>query len=396
MAKKIGRPMTAGTDAIRRQQQQRLNTQKRNEAVSDQNRTETHKDEMKDAAHDVATSIGVQSKKKKEDVGAPKEKVTLTAPKKSDVAEAEAEGKDAKDTSAPAKEQRAEEAAPKESSAPTTLVQGDIGKPEGKPASPEQAAVEQTQADFVNSFGSLGDDSKREISKQAADMVDKLGGGAGGKEAVPVLAVATYNHARASVEKAMPGASPAEIRAAAKDNPEIAKNLKLMDSSKKFLQAQKKMESAQGAGPAKGANGSSSEASSGNVGAQGVQTETLAQNPFGNRGMNGQQPPSDGPPGGGGQQPPGGMPPGGENPYAMPPEQQAQMMAERAATMREIQKVYMQMMQDNRKAMAEMHQMIQTTNQEIADIYTQIAARRDQSHAKHVDLYMRVITDNWG
>ena len=88
MAKKIGRPMTAGTDAIRRQQQQRLNTQKRNEAVSDQNRTETHKDEMKDAAHDVATSIGVQSKKKKEDVGAPKEKVTLTAPKKSDVAEA--------------------------------------------------------------------------------------------------------------------------------------------------------------------------------------------------------------------------------------------------------------------------------------------------------------------
>ncbi|HIB67062.1 MAG TPA: hypothetical protein EYO33_18610 [Phycisphaerales bacterium] len=393
MAKKIGRPTTAAADAIRRQQQQRLNTQKRNEAVADQNRTETHKDEMKDAAHDVATSVGVQSKKKKEDVGAPKEKVTLTAPKKTEVAETDVEGKDAKDTSALGGEQKAEPSAPKESSAPTTLVQGDIGQSGGKAASPEQAAVEQTQADFVNSFSSLSDDSKREISQQAADMVDKLGGGAGGKEAVPVLAVATYNHARASVEKAMPGASPAEIRAAAKDNPEIAKNLKIMDSSKKFLQAQKKMESAQANGNPGGTKDSSSQGTPGGVGPQGVQTETLAQNPFGNRG--GQQPPSDGPPGGG-QQPPGGMPPGGENPYTLPPEQQAQMMAERAATMREIQKIYMQMMQENRKAMAEMHQMIQTTNQEIADIYTQIAARRHQSHAKHVDLYMRVITDNWG
>jgi hypothetical protein len=314
---------------------------------------------------------GAQSLKTKKDteVDKPKEKVTLTS--------LQAEKTEAQDGDA----------------------QADAQKTAQEPVQPE-GPKEKTSAEFQEEFfgaftQNLDSDTQQSIGKKAHESLQRLSDG--GKREVnanSVFAAETYNHARREIGKKMPKASQKEIREAAKNDPELAKNVQLLDSSAAYLTAVQK-ETAQAKAQA-------------NATGDGVSAESAT--PVGDGG--GTVPPSDGSSATGAasadpfaagrslseggqqqQQPPGDA----EKPfYHRSPVEQAELIRERNSQMNEIMKIYNEMAQENRKAAAERHALMQQTNQEIYDIFMSIYVNRQRSLQGHNATYLKLITEAWG
>ena len=262
-----------------------------------------------------------------------------------------------------------------------------------------EAPKAKTSVDFESDFlstltQSVDQDAMASIGQKTNESLQQLSmGGAQEVNQGPVLASHSYIHARDFLSAKMPNASLKEIRAAAKSDPEIAKYVKLLDSSKAYINSVKKevgQAQANKAGDASASAEGPNVASGGGGGAVppsggGPADGPMAADPFAS---------ARGPASSEGSQTRG---PGGEEQpfYHKSPEEQAELIRERNSQMNEIMKIYNQMMQDNRKAMAERHALVQQTNQEIYDIFLSIHARRAQSMAKHNDMYMRIITESW-
>lgn len=328
-----------------------------------QNRQQALKTDVANAKTTNATTLGRQTNRTQDDkkTDAPKEKVTLTAPKEEGKVEAQ------KDES------------PKLQS-----------QPEVKQQAPKEKTSEDLKTDFLNSFAdNLDEKSASEIAqKTGSSMADLAQAGGSQTEAEPVLAAHTHNHAKSIINKKMPNASLAEIREAAKSDPEIAKALKLMDASSAYMKQVVKEK-------ADGVDGSTEPGASAAAGAPGEGGASANVDPFAARraGLQGQQPPGDDPGEPVQPSPDPGQP---QSPYHLSPEKQAELMAQNNQTMQKISEIYAQMFADMQKAAAQRHQLMQETAIAISEIMMSLHARRAASAAKHHDLYLKILTDSWG
>lgn len=327
-----------------------------------QNAVET--DVNKAKAQNVST-LGRQNVRTAEDkkvAQTPQEKVTLSTPK----------------SEAPESDQvsQARTEAPPSVSTPTT-----------EEAAPKEKSADELKTEFFNAFAdNLSQKDAESIGRAASQSLTELAGsGAGDVQHEKVVVAHTYNHAKSVINAKMPNASQKEIREAAKSDPELAKAVKLMDSSVAYIKAAQKEEagaSAQAGAPVEGTGASAS----GPVDPFAAhRAGSSAQGPG-----QGQQPPDAGQPT---PPPDAGQP---NPPYHLTPENQAQMMAENRKTMEEINKIYTQMFADMQKAAAQRHQIWQETSISISEIMMSLHARRAQSHAKHFQTYLSILTDRWG
>jgi hypothetical protein len=328
------------------------------------------------------TTLGRQTNRTSDDKKAetPRERVSITAPRSEEQVESKAPQQDA-----PKVENQVESQSP----------------------APKEKTSEDLKTDFLNTFAdNLDEKSASEIAKRTGASMAEIGQNGGGQaDAEPVLAAHTRNHAKQILNEKMPNASLAEIREAAKSDPEIAKAVNLMDASSAYMKQVVKETKAEGPqAPAKDgaqpvAPGDSDIGGAPETpGAQGPQGPQAGVDPFAARraAMEGQQPPGDG--GGSDQQPPseGGGPGGPQSPYHLSPEKQAELMAQNHQTMMEVSKIYTQMFADMQKAAAQRHQIMAETAQSISDIMMSIHANRQKSFAKHNSMYLTMLTESWG
>lgn len=335
-----------------------------------QNRQKQLQTDVAKAKTTNATTLGRQTNRTADDkkTEAPKERVTITA-------------------KGPEEQQ---ETRPQQQDAPKVENQVD-----SQPSAPKEKTSEDYKMDFLNSFAdNLDEKAAKDIAqKTGQSMADIAQGGGVQTEAEPVLAAHTRNYAKQILNEKMPNASIAEIREAAKSDPEIAKAVKLMDASSAYMKQVVKEQKADGAQPADGksvAPGDSDLAGPQQNGAQ------AGVDPFAARraAMDGQQPP-----GGGGdsdQTGPPGEGGGPQNPYHLSPEKQAELMAQNHQTMMEVSKIYTQMFADMQKAAAQRFQIMQETAIAINDMMMGTYHKRQASFAKHHANVLAMLTDSWG
>lgn len=336
-----------------------------------QNRQKQLQTDVSKAKTTNATTIGRQTNRTADDkkTETPKEKVTITT--------------------ARAEEQK--EAKPQQQDAPKVENQVD-----SQPSAPKEKTSDELKTDFLNKFAdNLDENAASEIAKKTgASMAEIAQNGGNETEAEPVLAAHTRNYAKSIINKKMPNASAAEIREAAKSDPEIAKAVNLMDASSAYMKqvVKEKSEGPQAPGEPV-APGDSDLAGPPATGAPGTQPGV---DPFAARraAMDGQQPPDGG--GDSGQTPPPGDGGGPTPPYHLSPEKQAEMMAQNHQTMMEVQKIFTQMFADMQKAAAQRHQIMQETAIAISDIMMSLHTKRAASFAKHHQAYLTILTDSWG
>lgn len=348
MAKNISRtPSGINTQQLNRNR--RLQEQRRT-----QNQNEIHKDEMRDVQSDVSTTIGKGAKKSKEqaETKTPREKVNISGP---DAQKAEETEKPKEDNSAKVEEKQRQE------------------------AEQQKAQAEQLSNNFTEGFTSHfeGEPQKGvELQQQTKESLENFAAEGKFPDPMKVLAAHTINHAQKSIKAKLPaGAKLKDAREAAKSDPSLAKDLKLLDSAMAFANAP--TAEAKGAAAGNGASASNPNA-------------PLSEDPFAvNRpGMSSEQGPPQGPGDGG---PPGA---GGDsgNPYHLSPEDQVQRMKEHNDMMRSIADIYNQMFQENRKAAAERHALMLETSNSIMDIYRSVHMNRVRSAEKHQQAYLALIT----
>ncbi|MCA9775422.1 MAG: hypothetical protein KC800_01840 [Candidatus Eremiobacteraeota bacterium] len=320
-----------------------------------------------------ATTIGRQTNRTSDEkkTETPKEKVTITT--------------------ARAEEQK--EAKPQQQDAPKVENQVD-----SQPAAPKEKTSEDLKTDFLNTFAdNLDENAASEIAKKTgASMAEIAQNGGNETAAEPVLAAHTRNYAKSIINKKMPNASAAEIREAAKSDPEIAKAVNLMDASSAYMKqvVKEKTEGPQAAEQGQTVAPGDSDLA-GPPAAEGAQGPQPGVDPFAARraAMDGQQPPSDGD---SGQTPPPGEGGGPQSPYHLSPEKQAELMAQNHQTMLKVQEIYTQMFADMQKAAAQRHQIMQETAIAISDIMMSLHTKRAASFAKHHQAYLTILTDSWG
>lgn len=265
----------------------------------------------------------------------------------------------------------------------------DVARSGEKAAASQEKSADDLKMDFLNTFGeNLSDSEAKSIAdKASASLVDLAASGSGDLQHEKVIAAHTYNHAKALLSERMPNASAQEIREAAKSDPEIAKAVQLLDSSSAYIKAAQKEEGASSTAPtAPSAPGAEVPGSSASAGAPPDGASDLADStadPFAARRSSVDQPPDSGQPPEAGQ---------AQNPYHLSPEKQAQMMAENHQTQLEIQKIFTQMIADMQKAAAQRHQIMMETATTISDMMMQTYIRRQQSHEKHAQAYLGLIT----
>ena len=260
-----------------------------------------------------------------------------------------------------------------------------------KAEAPKEKTAEDLKMDFLNTFAeNLGEGEAKSIAdKASASLVDLAASGSGDLQHEKVIAAHTYNHAKALLSERVPNARSAQdLREAAKSDPEIAKAVQLLDSSSAYIKAAQKEEGATDTVPAEPSAPSAPSApgvqvpgSSAAAGPSDVADSTV--DPFDARRASLDQPSDSG------QPPEAGQP---QNPYHLSPEKQAQMMAENHQTQLEIQKIFSQMVADMQKAAAQRHQIMMETATTISDMMMQTYIRRQQSHDKHAQAYLGLIT----
>jgi chemotaxis protein histidine kinase CheA len=348
---------------------------KRVQEQGKQNRQLDVKRDVSEAKENAVSTLGGSKRAESKDKTkkTPKESVTLSTPR--------AEGQEK----------------PKTSQEDAQKVENQT---ESQPSAPKEKTSEDFKTDFLNSFAdNLDEKAASEIAKKTGSSMAEIAQNGGGQsEAEPVLAAHTRNYAKSVLNEKMPNASVAEIREAAKSDPEIAKAVNLMDASSSYMKQvvkEAKAEGPKGDGAKPVAPGDSD--IGGPPQTPGAQGPQAGVDPFAahRAASGGQQPPSDG--GGDGEtgpQPPGGG--GPQSPYHLSPEKQAAMMAENNATMMEVSKIYTQMFADMQKAAAERHQIMAETAQSISDIMMSIHANRQRSFAKHHSQVLTMLTDSWG
>ena len=332
------------------QRTQQLQQQRRMQ----QNRKADVKEDVADAKEANVSTLGGSKRAEKKKTEAPKEKVTITS----------ARTEEKKET--------------KESQEDAVKVENQVE------SAPKEKNSEDLKMDFINSFAdNLDEKSATEIGKRTASSLAEIAQNGGGQvESEPVLAAHTRNYAKQILNEKMPNASAAEIREAAKSDPEIAKAVKLMDASSAYMKkvVQEKKGDAKPAAP-----GDS------DIGGPPQGGPQPGVDPFAAHKASSQQPPSDGD---------GTSPPqdgeGPKSPYHLPPEQQAQMMAENHQSMLEVSKIYQQMFADMQKAAAERFKIMQETQISINEIMMGLYHKRQASFAKHNAAVLTMLTDSWG
>lgn len=375
MAKKIGGPVNR---PIKRPTVKKNNTaknlQQNRELGLKQDLSEAKAAQVDDARQHVKTDKDKELKK-------PTEKVTLSTPdvnkaKESEKPKAEAENK-------------VEDSAPQ--------VQEQAQGPKAK-----------TALDFGEEFGDnlkdMPEGERKEIMSKGQTAIAQIAEGGTEVEPMSALAAVSFNHAQEALKKKMPGASLKDIRAAASKDPEIAKNVKLLDSSRNYLLELRKEKAEAGAGgeaqTASGAGGNGAVPPNGGDGSSAVAG-----------------PPSDGSTGpiqgdgsishkspeeqarlfqGQSAQGPQGAQQGEPPFYHKSPEEQAALVKERNEQMNAIMQMWSEMMAENRKAMAARHKLMMETNIEILQTFQSIHISRARASQQHHDLYVKLITESWG
>ena len=98
--------------------------------------------------------------------------------------------------------------------------------------------LEKQEAKFLKSFAqAVSPEDAISLVKDSSESLRQMAQKGGDFEAGTTLAAHGYNHAKKSLSQMMPGAGPAELRQAAKEKPEVARKLALMDSSAKYLRS---------------------------------------------------------------------------------------------------------------------------------------------------------------
>lgn len=256
---------------------------------------------------------------------------------------------------------------------------------EDAPTRPEPKKSDESLANFMDVMSSST--SKEEMStimtNSTLEMTAK--GKINDPEMAPAFAArSALRYSVDQINKLMPGASQAEIREAAKTNPELAKWAKVADSAGGYIQDLKteKTEAASaGAAGASAQNGASvNVASAADVPVGGPEQPQVGGDPFAQaKGMSAS---------GGGE--PGQ--PGGPESYKLDPEKQAQMMAENMKTMEAIRNIYAQMWADMRKAQAERHQIMMETSRAVSDMVMKTFMNRQASAQAHTTAFLAYIT----
>lgn len=362
MAQKIG---GSPQQPIRRTPNTALNQQKK---VADEQ--QLLKSDLKTSQDNASVTVGRQNNKTAEDkklTETPKEKVTLSS---ANVEQNEA-------TAGPQTQQDAPE------------VQAQTVQ------EPPQKTADDLAGEFLGTFqGTTNDEDKKAISQKTQESMARLAQMGGDVNAPAVLAAETYNYAKNAISAKMPNATQAEIREAAKSDPEIAKNVKLLDATSDYLVGLKRM----GGGPVSNAGTSQAQGqttAAGDSAAQAQQQPTPGVaapgvNPFATMEQQGGMPP--------GQQP--GMPPGqpgDEVPfYHKTPQEQAELIQKRNSEMNEVMKIYAEMAAETRKTMAQIHALTMQTNQEIMDILRGVWLARAKSSSDHMNNVRKLITESWG
>ncbi len=261
-------------------------------------------------------------------------------------------------------------------------------KVEDTPARPEPKKSDESLANFMDvmSSSTSKDEMSTIMTNSTLEMTAK--GKINDPEMAPAFAArSALRYSVDQINKLMPGASQAEIREAAKTNPELAKWTKVADSAGGYIQDLKK-EKTEAAAAEAGAPGASAQngAASQVAGAADVPVDGPEQpqvgDPFAQaKGMSAS--------GGGGES--GGI--GTEN-YKLDPEQQAQMMADNMKTMEAIRNIYAQMWADMRKAQAERHQIMMETSRSISDMVMKSFMNRQASAQAHTNAFLSYITES--
>lgn len=351
--------------------------------VAARNRQAINKAELKDVKGDVATGIGAQDKKtKKKDETKKKAPVETFTPTKVEKTDDEKALKSQDEVKSEAQQQE--------------TAQVGTGQVGDEAAAPQEKSTDDLQTEFLNSFASnLDPDTMRDIGAKSNKSLDGMA--AKGIEPPPkevVMAAHSYNHAKSIVSQKMPGASQKEVRAAAKNDPELAKAVKLLDDSSAFINA-KKNETLADAGMSaeSGAPGDSSKAGAPGDTPQGGAAEGV--DPFA-KSPGDPTVSDDGTTPNGPNTPTGEGGDAGKKPWHVSPETQAQMMHENHQTMLKLMETMAEMAKERRETMAKIMQMNAETATSISEIFTQIHARRAAAHHKHFQLYMKILTDSWG
>lgn len=326
------------------------------------------KDDIKSSQDKASVTIGRQNTQTKEDkklTDPPKERVTLSSLQSETVSE--------KDSIASEKaEVRAEEPA-----AGTQTAQA-----------PAEKGADELAGDFLSTFASVADkDDMKAISQKTQESMGRLAQMGAEVNEPAVLAAETYNYAKSAISAKMPNATQAEIREAAKSDPEIAKNVQLLDATSNYLTSLKKLNTGQGtAQQPEGAAPNAGPAAAG-VESPGAGTGPMGANPFATMGgQQGGMPPGQGPGG------PGG--PGDGVPfYHKTPEEQARLIQERNSEMNEIMKIYAQMAAERQKTMAQIHQIYQETNQSVMEILQNVWLTRARSASNHMNNVRKLIME---
>ncbi len=349
--------------------------QQQNKAVEQQ----LLRDDLKSSQDKASVTIGRQNAQTKDDkklTETPKERVTLSS--------LQSESVSANDSMVRERaEVRAEE----------TAAGGQTAQ------APAEKGAEELAGDFLSTFASVaGKDDMKAISQKTQESMGRLAQLGTEVNEPAVLAAETYNYAKAALSAKMPNASLAEIREAAKSDPEIAKHVQLLDATSNYLTSLKKIDNGQAAASAPQPVGASSvgdsQAPGGAqvppTGSPGVGTGPMNADPFAAMGQQDGMPPGQGgmPPGQG----PGG--PGGDVPfYHKTPEEQARLIQERDSQMNEIMKIYSQMAAERQKTMAQIHQMYQETNQSIMEILQNVWLMRARSATNHMNNVRKLIME---
>lgn len=320
------------------------------------------KDDIKSSQDRASVTIGRQNTKTPEDkklAETPKERVTLTSLQADQVSEGES-------VSAERAEVRAEEPA---------------GAGHAAQAPAEKTADELANS-FLSTFASVADkDDMKAISQKTQESMGRLAQLGGEVNEPAVLAAETYNYAKNAISAKMPNASQAEIREAAKSDPEIAKNVQLLDATSGYLTSLKKLNPGQVPGGAQQGSqvGGDPNGAGATQAGPGVGPGPGGVNPFPAMGQQGGMPPG----------------PGDEVPfYHKTPEEQARLVQERNSEMNEMMKIYAQMAAEHRKTMAEIHSLYQQTNQSVMEILQNVWLMRAQSATKHMNNVRKLIMES--
>lgn len=268
------------------------------------------------------------------------------------------------------------------------VEQQDVPKAQVEDAPQQEAKVEpkKSEAMFEGIAGLLSENVSQEEMGEigamaAANQAVRAQEGKSAANPAHLMVHASMSLAAKKLRAKMPNATPAEVKEAAKSDPEIAKWSKVLDAGQEYAnQVKTEQSEAKAAGVTEAPGASVVNGAAANGAPAAAAPEGVSQvDPFAvAKGQGGD--------GGDGQNGLGDM-------YKLDPEKQAQMMADNMKTMDAIRTIYAEMWANMQKEQAKRHQIMMETANFVSDTVMKTFMNRQASAQAHQNSFMAYITE---